>query len=281
MTLFGRQTNKANARPTAGTLHSRDEEASASEARTTFPNDMGDPTHAADSKKRPLSPQPSIYEEAADMDMSDKKRRTLPPRFSSIFDYKPPSSPSPPPPTHPPVVECCHRSHQPGGVRLPKLVFVALVAILLFESALLFVYTLLGIYRTLPLAVPAFGAASASTLCQGDARVPNVAPEIYLGGANPAHTQAAAAAFFSESRPSPIANGAASVAPSDPTAAARALLGLAPDPQPSSSPSPSPPVVVVTQAPDVVTSVVAVSPTSASTVTSVKVVDGPVVTQNA
>ncbi|KAK3114289.1 hypothetical protein LTR53_007539 [Teratosphaeriaceae sp. CCFEE 6253] len=119
---------------------------------------------------------PEFTAEVADADMSEKKDR--PPRFSTLFGAAPPT------PTR--NFESYPSPARKSGIWLPTSLFVLFAVVLLFESTLLFAYTVIGLYHNLP-------AGLISTMPQGcncEARQPtvNIAPNIVMPQAQAAVT---------------------------------------------------------------------------------------------
>jgi hypothetical protein len=114
------------------------------------------------------------YEEEEDIELSEKKDR--PPRFSTLFE-----------PTAPPqIVERYIQPKKKSGVYIPTPLFVVLAIVLLFESTLLFAYTLIGLYNNLPNGVLPFGGSS-SAITEGcncaDRGSINISPNFIMPGA--------------------------------------------------------------------------------------------------
>lgn len=144
----------------------------------------------SDIKKRPLSPKRDDGPEAEDLDMSYKRQKSLPPRFSTIFDTGKSAQPLPAQPSTPRIVECCHReSGKKGGIHLSTPAFVFLVIVLLFESTLLFAYTVIGLYQNTPLAflgavgvpTPVDGCHCGSAAADSKQSAINFAPKFVFG----------------------------------------------------------------------------------------------------
>ncbi|KAK5113874.1 hypothetical protein LTR85_010407 [Meristemomyces frigidus] len=123
-------------------------------------------------------PTPDIEAEAQDHEWTEKKDH--PPRFSTLF-----SAPVPQPPRQ---FESYPEPKRKSGVFLPTPLFIILAVILLFESTVLFAYTVIGLYNNLPSRlVP--GAAGCA--CEGIDRQPmvNIAPNFVVPQAPAAVTQ--------------------------------------------------------------------------------------------
>ncbi|KXL48614.1 hypothetical protein M433DRAFT_180284 [Acidomyces richmondensis BFW] len=91
-----------------------------------------------DLKHRPLrTSDPEA--ETEDAEWSDKKE---PPRFSTLFENTPPLSDR--------ILDSQPWQRRKSGVLMPTPIFILLVIILLFESTLLFAYTVIGLYNNLP-----------------------------------------------------------------------------------------------------------------------------------
>lgn len=253
--------------------------------------------------KCPPSPSKasSIYEQ--DLDLSRKPDKSLPPRFSTLFDN---SAPAP----TPRVVECCHRSEKSRrGVFLSMPVFVLLVVVLLFESTLLFAYTVIGLYQNLP---PGFArvmgvdvaAPGPADGCHGGEEgrgVVNIAPKFVFGSegasmmsgfdgaATMIEATTAAEAAGTIANPTTTTAATSSKTSTTPTsidstaaAAASQLLDILSD---ATKDPPTASVAIVTSTPGVVQSTILVTSSVGEegetgsevrpTVTSVKVVNGP------
>ncbi|EMC91124.1 hypothetical protein BAUCODRAFT_39258, partial [Baudoinia panamericana UAMH 10762] len=119
-------------------------------------------------KKADLPPPPTPDEEAIDAEYSEKK--DCPPRFSTLFESAP-SSPARKFESYPPP-------KRRSGVWLPMPLFVLLCVILLFESTLLFAYTVIGLYNNLPTRFVAPNAAGCN--CRDDKPAINIAPNFFM-----------------------------------------------------------------------------------------------------
>ncbi|KAF2769321.1 hypothetical protein EJ03DRAFT_351466 [Teratosphaeria nubilosa] len=122
--------------------------------------------------KKHVSNTPDLEYEAEHEDWSDKKDH--PPRFSTLFGVAPP------------LPERRAERHEPrrrrSGVFLPTPVFVLFVIILIFESTLLFAYTVIGLYNNLPQRlVPAAGRTETCN-CGTQDKQPavNIAPNFMM-----------------------------------------------------------------------------------------------------
>lgn len=115
--------------------------------------------------------------------MAMKDRHHLPPRFSTIFETKRPTTPPPP-------REFESYPQQPArksGVYLPKPVFWALFAIFLFETAALFAYTVIGLMNNMPAKL--IHTNSAGVVVSGCDCTPqpiNISPNFFMPGASQA-----------------------------------------------------------------------------------------------
>lgn len=252
------------------------------------------PPHTdADIKKRPRSLNAtSIYEEAEDLDLSSKGEKTLPPRFSTLFG--PSSKAAPPPPPTPRLVECCHRESgkKKAGIYLSTPVFILLVLVLLFESTLLFAYTVIGLYQhLLPTGLLSIGGAPPPLVdgcaCEGRQGAINFAPNFVFGeeGKSLLGLQISGIEGMTTATPTSttaVPTTSTTSNSSEAAAAASQLLSLFDDDK-----STTKSVAIVTETPGlvqstiIVTSVAGSSSTESapqSTVTSIKVVDGPATT---
>lgn len=261
--------------------------------------------HDDDIKKRPLSPRAKSLYEAEDLDLSSKDEKSLPPRFSTLFDT------AKPPPT-PRVVECCHReSKKRAGVYLSTPVFVLIIVALLFESTLLFAYTVIGLYQNLPSGLLAVTGAPGPAMgdgcrCEERQGAINFSPNFVFrekGGEilGQLSVVESMTAIESSPQPSPPTSTTPSPTTSSTTtttaastanaAAASHLLSLFSDLDVPPSTSPSPSISIVTATPGVVHSTIIVTSVTGiggggaeteaearPTVTSVRIVDGPATT---
>ncbi|KAK4500226.1 hypothetical protein PRZ48_008413 [Zasmidium cellare] len=91
------------------------------------------------------------YAEPAHEDFEMHEKKDQPPRFSTIFGSTTP--PAPPPPQQAPreyVQEYYPRPEKKSGVFMPMPLFIVFAVILLFESTILFAYTVIGLYNNAP-----------------------------------------------------------------------------------------------------------------------------------
>ncbi|KAK5711204.1 hypothetical protein LTR17_018492 [Elasticomyces elasticus] len=122
---------------------------------------------AEESKKaRPSTPQPDM--EADDADLSEKKER--PPRFSTLFANPPPL------PTR--QLESFPEPKNRSGIWMPTSLFVLFTLILLFESTLLFAYTVIGFYNNMPTGF--MPSAAAACNCETNKPAINIAPNFIM-----------------------------------------------------------------------------------------------------
>ncbi|KAK3641311.1 hypothetical protein LTR56_011339 [Elasticomyces elasticus] len=128
---------------------------------------QGENSYAQESKKaRPSTPQPEM--EAEDLDLSEKKER--PPRFSTLF-----ANPPPPPMRQP---ESFPEPKNKSGIWMPTSLFVLFAVILLFESTLLFAYTVIGFYNSMPTGF--MPPAPAACNCETNKPAINIAPNFIM-----------------------------------------------------------------------------------------------------
>ncbi|KAK4540260.1 hypothetical protein LTR36_009665 [Oleoguttula mirabilis] len=120
-------------------------------------------------KKQIQPPSPDKEAQAQDGDWSDKKDQ--PPRFSTLFSAAPPQPPR--------QFESYPEPKRKSGVFLPTPVFTIIAVILLFESTVLFAYTVIGLYNNLPVRLVPGAAVCA---CEGIDRQPtvNIAPNFIM-----------------------------------------------------------------------------------------------------
>ncbi|KAI6908047.1 hypothetical protein KC318_g4604 [Hortaea werneckii] len=123
--------------------------------------------------KKPIPPSTPDME-AEDIEWSEKKGQ--PPRFSTLFGVTPP-------PAHrePETLPLPQRRQPTRGVTLSTPIFVGIVVILLFESTLLFAYTVIGLYKNVPSGIfPGMGA-SVGCRCEEAAQPAiNIAPNFMV-----------------------------------------------------------------------------------------------------
>ena len=229
-----------------------------------------------DVKKQPHSHKAKSIYEAEDLDLSSKGDKTLPPRFSTLFDTTRTADPAPPTPR---VVECCHReSRKRSGVHLSTPVFILLVVVLLFESTLLFAYTVIGLYQNLPSGILSIAGAPAPVdgcHCEDESKqgVINFSPNFVFGEKGGEVMGQLSVIESMTALPSSATSTATTSPSSTPTTTTSSTTF-------SSSSS----VSIVTETPGVVHSTIVVTSSAESsetdtavqpTVTSVQIVDGP------
>nr|POE63464.1 hypothetical protein CFP56_04367 [Quercus suber] len=133
--------------------------------------------------KKLHSPPTPILEEADDHEFSEKKE-DRPPRFSTLFASAPP--PPPPGPHHFESYPVATRKRR-SGVYLPTPLFVLFVCILLFESTLLFAYTVIGLYANLPSQLVHMNTMGCSCATADTQRAVNIAPNFVMQQPMPEH----------------------------------------------------------------------------------------------
>lgn len=127
--------------------------------------------------KMPVSPEAEDREFTEKMAMKDQGHQP-PPRFSTIFDTKGPTTPSP---------TKAFESYPQQPVRKPGIyiarpLFWALLAIFLFESAALFAYTVIGLVNSMPARL--LHPNNAGTLvagCDCKSQPINISPNFFMG----------------------------------------------------------------------------------------------------
>ncbi|KAK5132560.1 hypothetical protein LTR08_008877 [Meristemomyces frigidus] len=131
------------------------------------PPEVADPD--VDMKKQypPSSPEPQGL--AEDLEWSEKTDR--PPRFSTLFDVAPPLPPR--------AFDGYPERKRKSGVFLPTPLFFIFAIILVFESTLLFAYTVIGLYNNLPSRLVPVGAGCACELMDRQPAV-NIAPNFVM-----------------------------------------------------------------------------------------------------
>ncbi|KAK5675783.1 hypothetical protein LTS10_011510 [Elasticomyces elasticus] len=131
---------------------------------------QGENSHAQSAeqskKARPSTPQPEM--EAEDADLSEKKER--PPRFSTLFAN--------PPPLPMRQFESFPEPKNRSGIWMPNSLFVLFAVILLFESTLLFAYTVIGFYNNMPTGF--MPSAPAACNCENSRPAINIAPNFIM-----------------------------------------------------------------------------------------------------
>jgi hypothetical protein len=107
--------------------------------------------------------------------MAMKDQSQPPPRFSTIFDTKAPTTPTREFESYP--LQPTRRS----GVYIPKPVFWAVFAIFLFESAVLFAYTVIGLINNIsPTLIHTNSAGVVVAGCDCNSQPINVSPNFYM-----------------------------------------------------------------------------------------------------
>ncbi|KAI6853260.1 hypothetical protein KC338_g9306 [Hortaea werneckii] len=212
--------------------------------------------------------------EAEDIEWSEKKDQ--PPRFSTLFGVTP--RPAPREPENLPVPP---RRQPTRGVTLSTPIFAGLVMILLFESTLLFAYTVIGLYKNVPSGIIPGMGAPAGCRCNEDPRPAiKIAPNFLI----PQSQSEATETITVTTSPSPSPPGttttskpsststSASTTSSDPASQAAALVASMLGQLSTSASSPSPTTTTSTaSSPTKSTTIITETP-SQSTVRSTKVV---------
>ncbi|KAK0943563.1 hypothetical protein LTR48_005419 [Friedmanniomyces endolithicus] len=134
------------------------------------------PDQYAQESKGERMPTPQLDAQAEDADMSEKKDR--PPRFSTLFGA------APAPPAR--EFESYPTPSRKSGIWMPTPLFVLFAVILLFESTLLFAFTVIGLYnnlpsRLIPSAAPAINIAPNFIMPQGQAIITQTTTVTVLG----------------------------------------------------------------------------------------------------
>lgn len=140
-------------------------------------NEDTQPSSSQDHKgKMPArSPSPSMAEDGEfneKMAMKDRGQEQLPPRFSTIFQTKLPTTPTKAFESYP------QYSNRHSGIYVPKAVFWALLAIFLFETAALFAYTVIGLVSNMPSRLPPNTAVVSG--CDCSAQPINISPNFFM-----------------------------------------------------------------------------------------------------
>lgn len=139
------------------------------------------------------------------MAMKDHGQHQLPPRFSTIFDTKLPTTPTKAFESYP------QQPARRSGIFIPKAVFWALLIIFLFETAALFAYTVIGLVSNMPSRlVPTTGVRAIVSGCDCNAQPINISPNFYM-------PQAPQASFTEPSASSTITTSTPSSTPSTST----------------------------------------------------------------
>lgn len=133
---------------------------------------------SSSSSKGPVpvsSPDPM---EAIDREFSEKAamkdQSQPPPRFSTIFDTKMPASPTRAFESYP------AQPIRKSGINIAKPVFWAVFAILLFETAVLFAYTVIGLMNNLPTHIVRTNSAGAVVAgCDCNTQPINISPNFF------------------------------------------------------------------------------------------------------
>ncbi|GAB1733758.1 hypothetical protein NU195Hw_g8826t1 [Hortaea werneckii] len=224
--------------------------------------------------KKPIPPATPDME-AEDIEWSEKKDQ--PPRFSTLFGVTPSSAPR-----EPENLPVPPRRQPTRGVTLSTPIFVGLVVILLFESTLLFAYTVIGLYKNVPSGIIPGVGASAGCRCNEDPRPAiNIAPNFMI----PQSQNEATETVTVTTTPSPSPPGSTttskpsstststSTTSSDPASQAAALVAsmLGQLSTSTSSPSPTTTTSTSSSSPTKSTTIITETP-SQSTVRSTKLV---------
>lgn len=147
-------------------------------------NDNMNPSRDSISKDQ-KGPTPSSSHSSPEADdheynekMAMKDQHQLPPRFSTIFDTKRPATPTRAFESYP------QHPVRKSGVYIAKPLFWALFAIFLFESAVLFAYTVIGLVSNMSskLHINAAGAVVAG--CDCSPQPINISPNFFMPGAS-------------------------------------------------------------------------------------------------
>ncbi|RMY83669.1 hypothetical protein D0862_11631 [Hortaea werneckii] len=227
--------------------------------------------------KKPIPPAtPDI--EAEDIEWSEKKDQ--PPRFSTLFGVTPP-------PAHrePEILPVPQRRQPTRGVTLSTPIFVGIVVILLFESTLLFAYTVIGLYKNAPAGIFPGMSASAGCRCEEAAQPAiNIAPNFMVPQSQSEATETvtvtthpSSSSESTTSTPttstttSSTTSTSTSTTSSDPASQAAALVASMLGELSTSTPSPSTTAASLTSSPTKSTTIITETP-SQSTVRSTKLV---------
>ncbi|GAB1737628.1 hypothetical protein NU219Hw_g2044t1 [Hortaea werneckii] len=227
-----------------------------------------------DSKKPIPPPTPDI--EAEDIEWSEKKDQ--PPRFSTLFGVTPP-------PAHrePEILHVPQRRQPTRGVTLSTPIFVGIVVILLFESTLLFAYTVIGLYKNAPAGIFPGMSPSAGCHCEEAAQPAiNIAPNFMVPQSQSEATETVTVTTspsppseFTTSTPTTSqttsSTTSTSTTSSDPASQAAALVASMLGELSTSTPSPSTTTASLTSSPTKSTTIITETP-SQSTVRSTKLV---------
>jgi membrane-associated protease RseP (regulator of RpoE activity) len=146
-------------------------------------NSNMDPSRQSISKdvKAPIPTSPRNSSEAEDREFNEKMamkdQHQPPPRFSTIFDTKGPATPArefesyPQPPA------------RKAGIYIAKPLFWALFAIFLFESAVLFAYTVIGLVSNMSSKLVHVNSAGAVVAgCDCNTQPINISPNFFMQG---------------------------------------------------------------------------------------------------
>jgi hypothetical protein len=107
--------------------------------------------------------------------MAMKDQSQPPPRFSTIFDTKAPTTPTRAFESYP------QQPTRRSGVYVPKPVFWAIFAIFLFESAVLFTYTVIGLINNIsPTLIHTNSAGVVVAGCDCNSQPINISPNFYM-----------------------------------------------------------------------------------------------------
>ncbi|KAI7264367.1 hypothetical protein KC345_g8818 [Hortaea werneckii] len=221
-----------------------------------------------DSKKAMPPSTPDM--EGEDIEWSEKKDQ--PPRFSTLFGATPP-----PASREPENLPVSPRRQPTRGVTLSTPIFVGLVVILLFESTLLFAYTVIGLYKNVPPGIIPGRGASVGCRCNEDPRPAiNIAPNFMIPQSQSEATETIT--VTTSPSPSPTTSKptststSTSTTSSDPASQAAALVASMLGEHSTSTSSPSPTMTPsTTSSPTKSTTIITETP-SQSTVRSTKLV---------
>ena len=146
-------------------------------------NNNMNPSRHSDSKDLKVSIPTSSQEppEADDREYSEKRamkdQSQPPPRFSTIFDTKGPATPTRAFESYPQPLP------RKSGIYIAKPLFWALFAIFLFESAVLFAYTVIGLVSNMSSKLVHVNSAGAVVAgCDCNAQPINISPNFYMQG---------------------------------------------------------------------------------------------------
>jgi hypothetical protein len=80
----------------------------------------------------------------------DQDSKLYPPPLDLEAQDSSPPLPPPPPHTFPSYPEQHYQRNRGGGMYIPTPIFILFLLVLIFESCILFVYTVVALYNTLP-----------------------------------------------------------------------------------------------------------------------------------